>query len=898
MSVADQSANRLPRLSTWSLLLLLLGAGLAGNYFAYELFFDVRFVFGSIFALLALQLFGLGGGVLVAAASASITYPLWNHPYVIVIAVAEVGAVGLLTLRLRQRFVVAATIFWLGLGMPLVYLFYHLVMELPRNQVFVVALNQGVNGIANALVARLLFMAVAGYLPKVRFSLREVLFKLLALAILFSSLLLFVGQSWDRVAELDRATRSSLLLGQERVAANLVKWLESRMGVVGYLARQAAGEAVPRMQEILAQAQGMESDFLRLVLVDRQANSVAGAPLHDEFGQLIIGKNYADRPFLPLLQARRLPMFSEVLLSKVGKREPTVILLTPVLRGEEYAGFLAGILNLAVLGEQIALNSRGQLVAGVNYTLVDNKNQVIISSRPEAQVMAPYSRGAGSLTALGDGVWQWRPLQRRNVATSERWKESLYITETAIGALAEWKLILELPLAPMLEKLYDEFTLRLAEVLGLFLGALVLASFASRKVIVALEELMVSTSLMPSKLLGQEAVVWPESNILEIERLIGNYRQMAQALALQFQEIRKLNLGLEEVVAARTTELRESEGRFRALFARLRTLVDNLQVGVILEDEERKILAVNRRLGEMFAIPLVPEALAGGDGRNLAREFARLFVDPERFLARIEELVARREVARNEEWPLADGRVLERDYEPVAIGGQDRGSLWNYRDVTIRKERERQLHQSLREKETLLREVHHRVKNNMAVISSLLALQAGKIEDEGLRIVFAESQQRVKSLALIHEKLYRAADVAHIDFGDYLRLLVQELLSFHHRSGEAITATVEAETMILDIDTAIPCGLIVNELLTNALKYAFPPGRGGEIVILFRRLEQRYILTVRDNGIGLPAGFDYQEAGSLGLQLVEALTAQIRGSWQLSSNGGTEVVITFQGKGE
>lgn len=632
--------------------------------------------------------------------------------------------------------------------------------------------------------------------------------------------------------------------------------------------------------------------------------------------------------------------------------------------------------------------------------------------------MDHFTRGVGTLTPFGDGVRLWEPMKQRNISVLDRWANALYVTETPIGELAEWRLILEVPIAPMQEKLYAEFALRLAEVLLLFLGALVLASLLSRRVITALEELMVTTSLIPSRLLAQESIVWPESKTLEIDGLIGNYRQMAQALARQFQEIQALNLGLEEKVNARTKELRESEGRFRALLdsvpaipvqgydrerrvffwnqasetlygfkaeealgrqleeliippplrdrvvtavkrwmaegepipagelllqgkdgrplhvfsshvlqknsqgeaelycidvdlsarkaaeqvvaaseARLQTLVHNLHVGVIFEDENRKILVANRQICTLFGLALPPEALVGADCRAEIQAVGRLFVEPEQFVARVEELIGRRERVRNEEWQLADGRVFERDYEPILIGGQDRGSLWNYRDITERKRKEKELEQTLQEKETLLREVHHRVKNNMAVISGLLALQAGQIEDEEMRLVFAESQQRVKSLALIHEKLYRAADVSHIDFGEYLQLIANELLAFRHCPDQIVQATIQAERIILDIDTAIPCGLIVNELLTNVMKYAFPGGRHGEIFIGFTKRDRLYTLIVKDNGVGLPAGFERRQLTSLGLQLVEALTAQIHGTWELTSKGGTEAVITFQGKG-
>lgn len=220
-------------------------------------------------------------------------------------------------------------------------------------------------------------------------------------------------------------------------------------------------------------------------------------------------------------------------------------------------------------------------------------------------------------------------------------------------------------------------------------------------------------------------------------------------------------------------------------------------------------------------------------------------------------------------------------------------------DITERKQAEDLIKKSLKEKETLLREIHHRVKNNMSVISSLLALQADQIQDDTLKRMFEESQKRVKSMALVHEKLYHTKDLSHIDFSDYINTIAGELISSYHRPGREIITNIKAEGIVLDIDSAIPCGLIINELITNALKYAFPEDANGELSICFTKSDKTFTLTIKDNGIGLPEGFNFKirEARTLGLQLVDALTRQLRGTMQLNSDGGTEVVISFKERG-
>ena len=213
-------------------------------------------------------------------------------------------------------------------------------------------------------------------------------------------------------------------------------------------------------------------------------------------------------------------------------------------------------------------------------------------------------------------------------------------------------------------------------------------------------------------------------------------------------------------------------------------------------------------------------------------------------------------------------------------------------DMSQRKSSEDQLQSSLKEKEILLKEIHHRVKNNLQIISSLLSLQSSTIEDAPTRELVRESQNRVRSMALIHEKLYQAASLARIDFGEYLRSLTRDL--FRSYSAGGVSLKMQAEDVFLDVDSAIPCGLIVNELVSNALKYAFPQGRGGELLITFARIARdKFALSVTDNGTGLPSDLDVRNPKTLGLQLVAMLINQLHGTLDVVSDGGTTFMITF-----
>jgi PAS domain S-box-containing protein len=214
-------------------------------------------------------------------------------------------------------------------------------------------------------------------------------------------------------------------------------------------------------------------------------------------------------------------------------------------------------------------------------------------------------------------------------------------------------------------------------------------------------------------------------------------------------------------------------------------------------------------------------------------------------------------------------------------------------DITDRKLAEQKISRSLKEKELLLKEIHHRVKNNLQVVSSLLKLQSGYVKDESSLDLLLDSQNRVRSMALVHQKLYQSKDFSEIDFPEYLKQLSEHLLNvFKAKSGD-IDVVVNSADVNLGIDLAIPCGLILNELISNSLKYAFPGGRKGEISIDFKLIDTGYEISISDNGVGFPKEINYKETKSLGLQLVNTLVGQIDGTIVMENISGTTFRIRF-----
>jgi|GEM_PF-1263641 len=205
---------------------------------------------------------------------------------------------------------------------------------------------------------------------------------------------------------------------------------------------------------------------------------------------------------------------------------------------------------------------------------------------------------------------------------------------------------------------------------------------------------------------------------------------------------------------------------------------------------------------------------------------------------------------------------------------------------------EERLKISLREKEVLLREIHHRVKNNLQLVSSLLNLQARSLNDPTATDLINESRSRVKIMALVHESLYESEELDRIDYGEYLRKLVNYLFRTYNRKD--VTYQLNASRVHLDINVALPCGLIVNELVSNSLKHAFPNGRGGMVSISLDTGKNGTVtLKISDNGVGFPLNYDFDNPASLGLQLVNDLALQIEASMQVSSLEGASYTLTF-----
>lgn len=324
----------------------------------------------------------------------------------------------------------------------------------------------------------------------------------------------------------------------------------------------------------------------------------------------------------------------------------------------------------------------------------------------------------------------------------------------------------------------------------------------------------------------------------------------------------------------------------------LRNITDNLPVRIAYVDRDLKYRFVNERCCERLGRPR--EEIIGHTFEELHGQAG----DPE--VARQVGAALSGEKRTFEFTEKVDGRSasIESSLVPdIAADGTVKGFFSTGVDITERRRQRAEVERALKEKEVLLSEIHHRVKNNMQVISSLLQLQSRNIDSPEARELFEESQNRIRSMALIHEKLYQSHDFAQVDFADYVQSLVVMLRASQGEPAGHASIQVQAVPMTIDIDRAIPAGLILNELITNCFKHGFPDGRSGRIeVTLGSRNGDEATLAVKDNGTGVSAGFDPSSTESLGLQLVHMLADQLGGSLSFGYEHGFSCELVFTRK--
>ena len=863
--------------------------GLAGNYYSFNIFLHIEFIVGSIFALLALQFLGLFPGILAGAIIASMTYLKWNHPYSIVIMTSEIAFVGILIRKKKFTMVLADLLFWAILGAPFVYLFYHIVMHVSESETFFIIMKMAINGIGNVLIARLLYIAYALKSHTRHITYNELLINVLGLCVMCPTLILLANSSRSDFLKTDQEIRDVLTRDKNHLSLFIKSWIERRDIAISSLAKDAITKTPAEMQSAFQQLSKYDTHFLSLGLNDRFATNTAYYESSTKGGEGI-GTSFADRPYLDALKKLSHPMLTEVLLNKMGSPLPIVAILCPVRNRGNYNGYVFGILSLSELQGEL-----NQVVYGNDdlYTLLDKNKKIILTNRPDQKVMSYLFRPKGKIVTIdfdddtfdaddNDGIQEWIPDLARNTPAFEEWTNAFYVSESAIGTMAEWSLILEQPVAPFQKKLFDAYTKKMNLLFVILFIALFIAEILSRKLVNTLKMLGNMTSEMPSQLtFDRQMITWPESGIQETSVLIENFKQMSSTLTKQFQETNRLNQNLETRVQERTHELQLSQQHMLLSLQMGRTCSwsYNIQTRQLHSSAEGyHILGLPPVEGDFprekveACIPdseVVVKALIGlvKEGRAFDMEFS---VQP------------------------ADGSEL-REIHAIAVVAKDPGDnglqiLGFMQDITERKMAEKRLLvlnsglQEANEKlESFSRSVSHDLRAPLNTINSFTKIileDFGETLDPKVQDSFSHVLGATQRMDVVLEGLLEISnitrfdlDLESIDLSPMILEIGNELkLLWPNRDIKFVIPP----KIIINGDRRL-LTIIVSNLLSNACKFT---AKKPHAIIEFGAIQnttnaEKHIYFIRDNG----AGFDMRHVHKLFLPFERLHT--------LSEFGGT-----------
>jgi len=369
---------------------------------------------------------------------------------------------------------------------------------------------------------------------------------------------------------------------------------------------------------------------------------------------------------------------------------------------------------------------------------------------------------------------------------------------------------------------------------------------------------------------------------------ITDRKKIESEYRLRASEYARMNIALKEEIHQR----KETDASLNKTLSLLNASFEATADGIYVVGNNGVITGYNQNFMSMWDIP--PALLETGENEKVMTHVLPQLKDPKGFVASIKELHAHPGRESFDMIEFADGKIFERYSKPQKIGENVVGRVWSYRDVTDRKHAEENLVTSLQEKEVLLREIHHRVKNNLQLISGLLDMTRMRTDDETTNGILTDMMLKIQTMAQIHTRLYESKQFGKVSLTGQIRDQIAALSNIYSHKGHEIQCEIQSGEVFLPVDQAIPCALVVNEVLSNAYKHAFAGRKKGTIQISAVHENGRIRILVRDDGIGLPADFDISRTNSLGLKLIRTLVQhQLKGSLTLESKNGTEMSMEF-----
>lgn len=558
-------------------LLLLLALCYVGNLTRWTLFFDIDFIFGSIAVWVVVSLYGVGWGAVAGLISGLCTYVIWHHPYTVITFTSEALFVGWFFHRYRQNLVLLDSIFWLAIGMPMIWLFYGVFLQVEPVQTHIILLKQPINGIFNALIATLLLthLPIHRWLGRSRtlvsLAFQQTLFNLLVAFVFIPTLLLIVLASRGVVDNIRTTAEAELRQSTTYVATEIRAWYQQHLRIINELADIAGDrpDQIEHLQQHLQLSQRMLPDIANL-----EAITVDGQLITNSQGG---GERVNDADNLPFLQAAAQtlhPVVSNAHSEQDDGTSETIFLNVPIAEGRKLQGFIVAKTKLDEIKDLFTTTASEQ---NVQATLLGRNNTVILSTHPDRRIGQSLNlRETGEVEPLGEQTYQWFPTQGSSL-TMVRWLHSFFVQETSIAPNLPWTLVIEASAKEDTLYIQRVFSRNLAIILAITLLALGFSVWVSRRMVQPLAQLAGTTTNLPNKLLTNEPIDWVNSPVTEVAVLVRNFRTMAASLTQKFQELQQA-LTYEALLKRITDKVRDSLDEEQILHTAVKELTTGLNV--------------------------------------------------------------------------------------------------------------------------------------------------------------------------------------------------------------------------------------------------------------------------------------------------------------------------------
>lgn len=1015
MAVANEGKARGDSVRlAWCALLAILG--LLGNYFPLSLGFNVDLISGPVFSFLAVNLFGIVPGTIVAAISALATWLKWNHPYAIAILAAEAAFYGLYVRKRPDAPLFAIDLaYWTLIGAPLILLFYYGVMDLPLSTTWTLILKQTLNGLCAVIVVGIL-LDVAPIKKLGDGKVRRVLknstatFDYTAVVVMIPCLL---GLFYMNAME-DRNVREALAVRVAKSAREstwvLSGWIAQQKRAVELVARQSMDEkdrTGPDARRELASLHKAYPDFHNLIICDQDGKMMALDPPVDERGEKMADVDFSQRQWFRKARGSMEPVVSDVSIGSANAFGPTCVVAAPCYGDSRFLGTGNGALRLDSIEK---LLHEMAVQSNLTITVVDGSGNIVVSTDASRKTLSKLDFSpVEQAFDLAEGVYLYKPSSTANVSVMQVWKEAKYFTKAPVDGV-DWSVYIEGPLAPLQQRIYASTTRNLAVLLGILFATNLTSFLLSRKLTKFYGNLSETTRQLPERVESGEAISWPEGLTVEARELVGNFRTTAEALRTKIYELNRNSQRLESEVAERTADLATSNAKFRILFenglfgvaifdiGRLRILDANVEAGrmfgytrdellssmsmldlsaepvVLLEticalregspsfvpqgwgckksgdrfpveifcgiyewmgkkvvfsiihDISDRIEAENKlresesrwqfaldgseqgvwdwnpQTGKVYFSPLwksmlgyadeeIGDSVAEWKNRIHPEDRVRCLGDVEKHLNGFTDFYVNEHRVRCKDgsyrWILDRGKVIARDGngKPVRVIG-------THSDISKRKSDEEQLKNYAEAQRVLLREVNHRVKNNLSTLMELIRREQERFPGRQCADVLHDLQGRILALDTVHS-LLSGSEWKPVRISELWERIIKS--SVPEAASGAASVCVTPSEMKAEASVAHNLALIARELATNTRKHS---GRADglsisvEIACYGGEAKIRY----RDNGRGYPEEIvaSRRQPYGVGLGLVAGLAETILGGRvEFENDGGALTTISF-----